>query len=74
MSRGVRGYLAGFVVLVALAGCGRGIMHYVQREPWREQAETACMKSGAVKQGRIYDQLLYARVNPRWRGVEAAWG
>jgi extensin-like protein len=51
MWRGVRGYLAGFVVLVALAGCGRGIMHYVQREPWREQAEAACMRSGTVREG-----------------------
>ena len=28
------------------------------------------LKSGAVKHGRVYDQLLYARVNPSWRGVE----
>jgi len=27
-----------------------------------------CLKSGAVKHGRVYDQLLYARVNPSWRG------
>jgi [ribosomal protein S5]-alanine N-acetyltransferase len=27
------------------------------------------LKSGAVKHGRVYDQLLYARVNPSWRGV-----
>ncbi len=28
------------------------------------------LTSGAVKHGRVYDQLLYARVNPAWRGVE----
>jgi RimJ/RimL family protein N-acetyltransferase len=28
------------------------------------------LASGAVKHGRVYDQLLYARVNPAWRGVE----
>ena len=26
------------------------------------------LRSGAVKHGRIYDQLLFARINPRWRG------
>ena len=38
-----------------------------------EKAGYACegvLKSGAVKHGRVYDQLLYARVNPSWRGVE----
>jgi len=28
-----------------------------------------CLKSGAVKLGQVYDQLLYARVNPSWRGA-----
>jgi RimJ/RimL family protein N-acetyltransferase len=28
------------------------------------------LRSGAVKHGRVYDQLLYAKVNPSWRGVE----
>jgi len=51
MLRGVRGYLAGLAVLVALAGCGRGLMQYVQREPWREQAEVACLQSGTVREG-----------------------
>lgn len=27
------------------------------------------LRSGAVKHGQIYDQLLYARINPRWRGM-----
>lgn len=49
--RGVRWYLGGCVLLLALAGCGRGIMQYVQREPWREQAEVACLKSGTVREG-----------------------
>ena len=37
-----------------------------------EKAGYVCegvLKSGAVKHGRVYDQLLYARVNPSWRGV-----
>jgi len=51
MVRGVRWYLGGLVLLVALAGCGRGFMQYVQREPWREQAEVACIKSGTVREG-----------------------
>src|SRR3954468_6148389 len=37
-------------VLLALAGCGRGMMQFGgEREPWRHQAEADCMKSGAVK-------------------------
>jgi hypothetical protein len=48
---GVRRYLVGCVLMLALAGCGRGIMQYAQREPWREQAEMACLKSGTVREG-----------------------
>jgi hypothetical protein len=51
MVRGVRWYVVGALVLAALAGCGRGIMQYVQREPWREQAEVACLQSGTVREG-----------------------
>ncbi len=48
MTRGVRWYLVGSVVLVALiavAGCS----HYLlaEREPWRHEAEVACLNSGA---------------------------
>src|SRR5688500_13065456 len=51
MVRGVRWYVVGCVILVALAGCGRGLMQYVQREPWRDQAEVACLQSGTVREG-----------------------
>jgi len=49
MSRGVRKYLVGSAVLaalVAVAGCS----HYMfaEREPWRHDAELACLNSGAV--------------------------
>ncbi len=50
MTRGVRKFLVGSVVLVVLAGCGRTILQYAQREPWRAQAEAACMSSGAVRE------------------------
>src|SRR5262245_9167211 len=50
MTRGVRLYLVGSVVLVSLAGCGRGFFQ-AEREPWRAEAEVACLKSGAVKEG-----------------------
>ena len=50
MWRGVRWYLVGSFVLVALAGCGRGFM-FAEREPWRHEAEVACLKSGAVREG-----------------------
>ena len=50
MTRGVRLYLVGSLVLVSLAGCGRGFFQ-AEREPWRAEAEVACLKSGAVKEG-----------------------
>jgi hypothetical protein len=50
MQRGVRLYLVGSLVLVSLAGCGRGFFSE-EREPWRAEAEVACLKSGAVKEG-----------------------
>ena len=50
MARGVRLYLVGSVVLVSLAGCGRGFFQSAEREPWRAEAEVACLKSGAVKE------------------------
>ncbi|MBR0754689.1 extensin family protein [Bradyrhizobium jicamae] len=51
MARGVRLYLVGSFVLVSLAGCGRGLFQSAEREPWRAEAEVACLKSGAVKEG-----------------------
>jgi hypothetical protein len=49
MTRGVRLYLVGSFVLVSLVGCGRGFFSE-EREPWRAEAEIACLKSGAVKE------------------------
>jgi extensin-like protein len=49
MTRGVRLYLVGSLVLVSLAGCGRGFFQ-AEREPWRAEAEVACLKSGAVRE------------------------
>ena len=51
MARGVRLYLVGSVVLVSLAGCGRGFFQSAERESWRGEAEIACLRSGAVKEG-----------------------
>src|SRR5471032_98417 len=50
MTRGVRLYLVGCFVLVSLSGCGRGFFQSAEREPWRAEAEIACLKSGAVKE------------------------
>jgi extensin-like protein len=50
MTRGVRLYLVGSFVLVSMAGCGRGFFQSAEREPWRAEAEIACLKSGAVKE------------------------
>src|SRR6266567_5143359 len=49
MTHGVRLYLVGSFVLVSLVGCGRGFFT-AEREPWRAEAEIACLKSGAVKE------------------------
>lgn len=49
MRRGVCWYLVGSLMLVALAGCGR--FFFAEREPWRREAELACLKSGAVREG-----------------------
>jgi len=43
----VSGLLA--AVLAMLAGCARSWL--AEREPWRGEAEAACLKSGAVKEG-----------------------
>jgi Extensin-like protein C-terminus len=51
MTRGVCLYLVGSFVLVSLAGCGHGFFQSEEREPWRAEAEIACLKSGAVKEG-----------------------
>ena len=59
MTRGVRLYLVGSFVLVSLAGCGRGFFQSAEREPWRAEAEIACLKSGAVKES---PELV--RINP----------
>jgi Extensin-like protein C-terminus len=58
MARGVRWYLVGSFVLVSLTGCGRGFFQ-AEREPWRAEAEIACLKSGAVK-----ESLEIVRVEP----------
>jgi hypothetical protein len=59
MTRGVGSYLVGCFVLVSLAGCGRGLFQSAEREPWRAEAEVACLKSGAVK-----ETADLVRINP----------
>ncbi|HEY7665707.1 MAG TPA: extensin family protein [Xanthobacteraceae bacterium] len=53
MARGVRWYLVGsivFGVLGVLTGCGGGYF-FAEREPWRHDAEVACLNSGTVREG-----------------------
>jgi hypothetical protein len=57
MAKGVRKYLVGSVVLAALiavAGCSHYL--FAEREPWRREAEVACLSSGAVESvpGRVH--------------------
>src|SRR5579864_196244 len=56
MTRGVCWYLVGSLVLVSLAGCGHGFFQ-AEREPWRAEAEIACLKSGAVKESADVVQI-----------------
>jgi hypothetical protein len=57
MTRGVRWYLVSSLVLVALAVLAGCTSHYLlaEREPWRHEAEAACLNSGAVNDtgGRV---------------------
>ena len=53
MARGVRWYLVGsigFGVLGVLTGCSGGFF-FAEREPWRREAELACLNAGAVREG-----------------------
>jgi len=56
MKGGVRFYLAGTVVLLALAGCGRSFLQG-ERAAWRHEAEVTCLKSGTVKIGIGVEQM-----------------
>src|SRR3954447_18400029 len=49
MARGVARYLVGSLAVLGLAACGK--MMFAEREPWRHEAELACLKSGQVKEG-----------------------
>jgi len=43
--------LIGSAALLTLAGCGRGFMQFSgEREPWRREAEVACLNSGTIKE------------------------
>jgi hypothetical protein len=53
MRRALAFSIGGGVVLLALAGCGRGYFMQAERAPWRHEAEVECMKSGAVKVGIV---------------------
>jgi Extensin-like protein C-terminus len=53
MARGVRWCLVGsivFGVLGVLAGCSGGYF-FAEREPWRHDAEVACLNAGTVREG-----------------------
>ena len=42
--------LSGCILLLTLASCGN-ISSFEEREPWRHDAEAACLQSGAVREG-----------------------
>src|SRR4051794_26333368 len=49
MTRGVARYFVGSLVVLGLSACGKQWL--AEREPWRHEAEVACLKSGQVKEG-----------------------
>jgi extensin-like protein len=49
--------IAGSGLLLALAGCGRGLWQYGERASWRHEAEVSCLKSGSVKVGSAVVQI-----------------
>src|SRR5258708_36920956 len=57
MARGVAKYLVGSLVVLGVAACGR--VWFEARDPWRHEAEVACLKSGTVK-----ESALLARIQP----------
>jgi hypothetical protein len=57
MTGGARFTLIGAIVLLALAGCGRGFFQDAERAPWRREAEVACLQSGAIKLGAGAEQI-----------------
>ncbi len=57
MKGGLRFYLTSSVMLLALAGCGRGFLQTGERATWRHDAEVTCLKSGAVKMGASVVQI-----------------
>jgi hypothetical protein len=57
MTRGVALYLVGSVVVLTLTGCQGSWMTRQEREPWRREAEVACIKSGSVKQSALIAQI-----------------
>ena len=57
MKRRVSLSLAGTLVLLTLAGCGRGFLNFGERPAWRHDEEVACLKSGAVKIGDGVEQI-----------------
>ncbi len=57
MTRRVSLSLAGTLVLLALAGCGRSFLQFGERPAWRHDEEVACLKSGQVKIGVGVEQM-----------------
>src|ERR1700692_1427066 len=57
MKGGLRFYITGLVMLLALARCGRRFLHTGERAAWRHQAEVECLKSDAVKIGSAVVQI-----------------
>ena len=66
MRRGLAFAIAGGVVLLALAGCGRSYLMQGERAAWRHDAEETCLKSGAVAVGTVAGWIDVALLRRTW--------
>jgi hypothetical protein len=71
MVRGVRWYLAGCLILITLAGCGRGFLQFAERDKWRREAEIACLKSDRQGKRRHRPDRADRGTGHLWCGLSA---
>ena len=71
MTRGVRWYLVGSLALVALTGCKPTWLE--EREPWRHDAEMACLKTGDVMESPSVVLISDLQDEARKTGVPPGW-
>ena len=64
MRRGFVAFVALTLVGLGLTGCG--LFRYEQREPWRAQAEEACLASGQVRPTAYMAEVSMSTPSTPW--------